>query len=87
MTRLSPSTIVTKRLGAPRRDAIAEAAIGSVGDRTAPSTNAGAQGSPATSWATTATPADVATTRPMASERIGRALSRISRSELKKAAW
>ena len=40
LIRLSPSTIVTRRRGTPKRRAMAVAAIGSVGDTMAPSTNA-----------------------------------------------
>ena len=48
--------IVTKRLGAPTREAIAVAATASVGDTTAPSTNAASHDIPSmTACATTAT--------------------------------
>jgi hypothetical protein len=40
LTRLSPSTIAIARRGTPRRCAIEVAAIGSVGETTAPSTKA-----------------------------------------------
>ena len=55
LTRLSPSTITTSRRGTPSRFEIAVAAIGSVGETTAPSTKAAAQSSPIAAWATTAT--------------------------------
>ena len=85
LTRLSPSTIVTIRRGTPSRREIAVAAIGSVGATTAPSTNAVAQLSPITAWATTATAAIVINTSPIASRPIGRAFARRSRSEVKNA--
>ena len=66
---------------------MAVAAIGSVGETMAPSTNALGQVSPSmSSCATTATPTVVKTTRPMASSPIGRVLALRSRSEVKKAA-
>ena len=43
LTRLSPSMITTRRRGTPSRLEIAVAAIGSVGETTAPSTNDAAQ--------------------------------------------
>ena len=64
---------------------MAVAAIGSVGATTAPSTNAVAQLSPITAWATTATAAMVINTSPTASRPIGRAFARRSRSEVKNA--
>ena len=83
----SPSTMVTKRRGAPARAAIALAATGSVGESTAPSVNAPAQlRSSTTAWATTPTSRVVNTTSPMLSRAIGLRLSRRSRSEEKKAA-
>jgi hypothetical protein len=66
---------------------MADAATGSVGDTTAPSTKAACHDIPAmSSWATTATPTIVKMTRPIASRLISRMLSRSSRSEEKKAA-
>ena len=66
---------------------IAVAAIGSVGETTAPSTNAAAHGSPGTiSCATTATTTIVSRTRPTASSPTGRRFARRSRSEVKNAA-
>ena len=63
------------------------AASGSVGDTTAPSTNADGHGSPLTADARpTATPAVVTTTSPIESRPIGRLLARRSRSDVKKAA-
>ena len=59
------------RRGTPSRLPIAVAAIGSVGDTTAPSTNASAQERSATPCATTATPAIVSRTSPTASSEIG----------------
>src|SRR5205809_953517 len=69
---LSPSTIVITRRGTPRRDAMAVAATGSVGETIAPSTNADGHERPITTWATTATVTIVATTSPTASRVIGR---------------
>ena len=43
LTRLSPSMIASARRGTPKRRPIADAASGSVGETTAPSTNAAAQ--------------------------------------------
>ena len=66
---------------------IAVAAIGSVGETTAPSTNAAAHGSPGTiACATTATTTIVRRTRPTASSPTGRRFERRSRSEVKNAA-
>ena len=62
---------------------MAVAAIGSVGETTAPSTNASAQGRSATLCATTATPTVVTATRPTASSEIGRRFCRSSRSPVK----
>ena len=59
---------------------IAVAAIGSVGETTAPSTNAAAHGRPGTiSCATTATTTIVRSTRPIASSPTGRKFARKSR--------
>ena len=49
LTRLSPSMMATIRRGMPSRRAITVAASGSVGDTTAPSTNADGQVSSFTS--------------------------------------
>ena len=65
---------------------ISAGATASVGDTIAPSTNASAQASPITSWATTATAPMVTSTTPTESSAMGRALRRRSRSEVKKAA-
>ena len=46
LTRLSPSTMSIRRRGTPRRRPIAVAAIGSVGETTAPSTNASGPADP-----------------------------------------
>jgi hypothetical protein len=78
LTSDSHSRIVTIRAGAPKRSRIALADTGSVGPSTAPRVNATAHGSPAMSTPTTATPPTVASTRPMASSRIGPALARNS---------
>ena len=87
LTRLSPSTIVTSFRGTPSRRAIAVAAIGSVGETIAPSTNAAGQVSPSiTSCAITATPTVVMTTSPTASSPIGFTFALMSRSDVKNAA-
>ena len=66
---------------------IAVAAIGSVGETTAPSTNAAAHGRSGTiSWATTATTTIVSRTSPTESSPTGRTFARRSRSEVKNAA-
>ena len=66
---------------------IAVAAIGSVGETIAPSTNALAHGRPSiAAWATTATTAVVASTIPTASRPIGLTFARRSRREVKNAA-
>jgi len=66
---------------------IAVAAIGSVGETTAPSTNAAAHGRSGTiACATTATTTIVRSTRPTASNPTGRTFERRSRSEVKNAA-
>jgi hypothetical protein len=63
------------------------AASGSVGDTTAPSVNAAAQGSPGTSaWAAAATATTVTAPGPIESIEIARASRRRSRGEEKKAA-
>ena len=65
---------------------IAVAAIGSVGETTAPSTNAAAPGHVVDRvWATTATATVVAITSPIASRPIGRTFARSSRSDVKNA--
>ena len=87
LTRLSPSTMFTIRRGTPRRCMIAVAAIGSVGETTAPSTKAAAQGRPGTiACATTATTTIVSRTSPTARRPTGRTFARRSRSEVKNAA-
>ena len=87
LTRLSPSTIETTRRGTPSRRMIAVAAIGSVGETIAPSTNAADQGSSGTiACATTATATMVSSTSPTASSPTGRTFARRSRSEVKNAA-
>ena len=87
MTSPSPSTIATIRRGMPNRWAIEVAASGSVGETTAPSTNADDHGRPLTAeCATQATPAVVHSTRPVESRPIGRLLARRSRSDVKNAA-
>src|ERR671932_1149323 len=64
LTRLSPSMTAITRRGTPSRLAIAVAAIGSVGETTAPSTNAAGQEKPSIAqWATAATVTVVTTTR------------------------
>ena len=66
---------------------MAVAAIGSVGETIAPSTNAAGQVRPSTTaCATTATPTVVTTTSPTASNPIGPALARRSRRDVKNAA-
>jgi hypothetical protein len=79
--------IVTSRRGTPRRRAIEVAAIGSVGETTAPSTKAADHGIPSIAqWATTPTTSVVAPTSPIESRLIERRLARRSRSDVKKAA-
>src|SRR3954462_4878488 len=79
--------IETSRRGARDRVAISTAATGSVGDTTAPSTNAAGHVIPSIrACATTATETIVAVTRPTASRPIGRMLARMSCSDAKKAA-
>jgi hypothetical protein len=74
------------RRGRPSRCAIALAAVGSVGETMAPSTNAPGQVRPGmAAWATTATASIVVRTRPTARRVIGRTLARSSRSDVKKA--
>jgi hypothetical protein len=74
------------RRGTPRRRAIFVAASGSVGETTAPSTNAALHEKPSIAQcATAATATVVATTRPTASNPIGRAFVRRSRSDVKNA--
>src|SRR5215207_3551922 len=81
LMRLSPSSIVTIRLGAPRRPAMAVAATGSVGETIAP-----AQGRPTSRCATEATVRVVSSTRPMDRDAIGLRFALRSRGEEKKAA-
>ena len=87
LIRLSPSTIVITRRGAPWARAIAVAASGSVGETIAPRVKAAPQLIPSISaWATSATPAAVRITRPTASIEMARRFAFRSRSEEKKAA-
>ena len=86
LIRLSPSITVTMRRGTPMRSAIVVAAIGSVGETTAPSTKAVAQLMPITACATHATIRIVNPTSPNASSPIGRTLALRSRSDVKNAA-
>src|SRR5207247_11418167 len=55
LTRLSPSTIAIARRGTPSRCAIEAAAMGSVGEATAPSTKLTDHERPITYWTATAT--------------------------------
>ena len=72
--------------GTGRRRRIAVAATASGGETMAPSVNATAQSRPGmAAWTTTVTTTVVATTRPIASDRIGRAWARKSRTDVKKA--
>ena len=71
LIRLSPSSTVASRDGAPLVRMTAVAATGPVGASTAPSTNAAAHGIPATTWTAAATAPIVASTRPKASSAIG----------------
>ena len=65
---------------------IAVAAIGSVGETTAPNTNAAAHDMSSTSaWATTATATIVVITSPIARSPIGRTFARSSRKDVKNA--
>src|SRR5919204_4014220 len=76
-TRLSPSITAITRRGTPRRLAIDVAAIGSVGETTAPSTNAAChEKSSIHQCATAATTTVVTTTSPTASRLIGLAFWR-----------
>ncbi len=65
---------------------ISAGATASVGETIAPSTKAGPQSSPTTSWATTATAPIVTRTSGIDSIAIGFALRRRSRTEVKNAA-
>ena len=80
LTRLSPSTMSISRRGTPSRRPIAVAAIGSVGDTTAPRTNASAQREVGDRVRDEATPTVVSATSPTASSEIGRRFRRSSRS-------
>ncbi len=84
--RFSPSTMLTRRRGAPMRRMISAGATASVGETIAPSTKAGPQSSPITSWATSATAPIVTRTSGIESIAIARALRRRSRTEVKNAA-
>jgi hypothetical protein len=87
LTRLSPSMIVTIRRGTPSRRPIDVAAIGSVGETTAPRTKAADHGIPSTAqWATMPTARVVAATSPTERRPIGRTFARRSRSDVKNAA-
>ena len=86
MVRFSPSTIVSRRRGAPTLRMISAGATASVGDTIAPSTKDSAQPSPITSCATKATANIVANTTPIESSAIARAFARRSRREVKNAA-
>ena len=85
MNRLSPSSTLTIRRGAPTRRMIAVAAAGSVGETIAPSAKDIAQGRPITSCAITPTAAAVAMVRPIALSEITRASARRLRRSAKKA--
>jgi hypothetical protein len=78
--------MVTSRRGAPMRRMISAGATASVGDTIAPSTNAGPQSNPITSWATSATAPIVTATSGMESIAIARPFRRRSRTEVKNAA-
>ena len=69
LTRLSPSMMSISRRGTPSRRPIAVAAIGSVGETTAPRTNASAQPRSAIACATTATPTVVSRDEPDREQR------------------
>src|SRR6476661_329951 len=85
--RLSPSRIVTTRRGTPRRWSTAVAATASGGATIAPSVSATGQAmSGISTCATAATMTVVNSTRPMASNRIGRAFALKSRMGVKYAA-
>ncbi len=86
LVRFSPSITASMRCGAPIRRRISAGATASVGETTAPSTNASAQPRPIAWWATKATASIVARTTPIESRAIGRALRRRSRSDVKNAA-
>ena len=87
LTRLSPSRMSTTRCGKPTRLAIDVAAIASVVDTTAPSTNPNCQVKPGmTQRAVRAMPMTVATTRPIASMEMLTRLKRNSRHEVSHAA-
>ena len=85
LNRLSPSSTLTIRRGAPTRRMIAVAAAGSVGETIAPRTNDIAQGRPISSCAITATAPAVASTSPIAVSEITRASARRLRRSAKKA--
>jgi len=84
LTRLSPSSTTSKRLGTPKRWKIAVAATASVGETIAPSTkHAGhdnGMAAPAVAQcATTATAPVVTSTRPVANSTIADKFARNSR--------
>ncbi len=78
--------MLIRRRGAPIRRMISAGATASVGDTIAPSTNAGPQSRPITSWATSATASIVTNTSGIESSAIGPALRRRSRTDVKNAA-
>src|ERR671910_1243 len=86
LVRFSPSTIASRRRGAPTLRMISVGATASVGDTIAPSTNDSDQPRPIPSWAATATAAMVTKTSGIASVAIARAFRRSSRTEVKNAA-
>jgi hypothetical protein len=81
LMRLSPTSIFTIRLGAPRRPAIVVAATGSVSETIAPKTNAAAHGRSTRKCATKATVRVVSSTRPMDRDAIGLRFAFRSRGE------
>ena len=85
LNRLSPSSTLTIRRGAPTRRMIAVAAAGSVGATIAPRAKDIAHGSPISSCPMTATTAAVARTSPIADSEMTRASSRSARRSTKKA--
>ena len=78
--------MVTTRRGTPNRRMICAGATASVGETTAPSTNATPHDSPMSSCATTATRPVVTNTRPTASQPMSRTLAFSSRGLAKNAA-
>ena len=87
LRRVSPSSIVTRRVGKPSRRTIAVVTSASEGATMAPRTKAAAQGiRGASEWATAATAAIVTSTSATARRKMGRAFFLVSRSELVEAA-